>query len=338
MAAADEGPSLKRRRVPGDVGAGRSALQGLLLAFAESEEFGIVTAVADAAQAERELRAAQTLLRLAATRARLARLVREWDSIIFARESVPLRFVHARSSGSLDGTLEWASWSEFDELRLERCEDRVLRTQMELERELVTRLAGKKALQQPWLGRLPWLDEATSNCEDEFGVRGADDTRSYVAEEQRELLSRVVEEQYRRCAPLEFVRLEDRYFPQRGARGLAPGNPGDIIDVTIQLRVARDAVFPAVPLALERTLGEGAFCARVASGLRYAAAVAFTGRFPRTAGDDSPGMQGNDICDLICRFIPKPEEAVSTLSALASARRRRAALFSEEAVRIAIQK
>lgn len=328
---------LKRRRARGASAAGPACVgvgTGLLRGLAACDPYGVTNVAEEALRAAKELEAAHAELRSATRRARLHRLCRDWDAALSSHSDFELSLRSTgtnRTGETYDGRFDWAGWTARDEARYAAEEDVARRQPMELQREVVTRLAGELALQQPWLGRLPWLEEAVGassanhlrTCGDEEGCRHG---CPFVAEarEQARLFAEVVAGYYRsrRC----FHNIATEVI-----------DTGRCLAVELQVRVRCEAFQAFLPGMLDDALGErNSFHARVAAGLRGAAAVAFRGqlavggRLVSLCGGHGSGQ----LSSLICSFVARPQDAVRGVRDLTQRRQLEASALRTRAQRL----
>lgn len=320
-AAVEREPELKRPRLC----SGGALLRGL----ANCDPFGVVAAVEDAKRAEHELERARAELRDAVTKGKLLKLCSDWDEALATQDDYELGLRSTcmpLDADAFDAHFDWAGWSARDEVRLSSECDAVKKAEMVLQREVVTRLAGEISLRQEWLGPLQWMDEARCCWEGDRTMGGGLGARmvdvSLVAERQRHLFAEVIWDYYRH-RQIHIISTE--VIDRRGR-----------LEVFMHLRVHRSAFQAFVPRLLRNSFGDSeCFYARVASGLRPAAVVAFSGHFV-CVGDRPSATSSKELAALICSFVPTPEDAVQTIRALATERRRQSAIIRGEAMRISI--
>lgn len=307
---------------------------GLLRGLAACDPYGVAGVAGDALRAAKELEVAREELRRATRRARLWRLCRDWDEALATHSDfeLSLRSTGAsRSSDIYDGRFDWAGWTARDEARFAAEADPVRRRPMELQREVVTRLAGEIALQQSWLERLPWLEEAVGasmenyvqTCGDEEGCRQGCPFAA-EAREQARLFAEVVASYYRgrRCFHSVSTEVIDT---------------GRCLAVELQLRVRREAFQAFLPGMLDDSLGErNSFHARVAAGLRGAAAVAFRGQLCAGGCPISAwgGVGSVQLSMHICSFLPRPQDALRCVRSLTEERLWQASALRNRAARL----
>lgn len=294
---------------------------GILQGLAGCDPFGALSAGEEALHAAEELRAARRELAVAHCKARLTQLLGEWDKVLASYSAMDLwirstcmHLGHDRDS--VIGQFDLAGWSVRDQAQLETESNPKKRRNLQLQREVVTRLAGKMSLQQPWLGSLEWLDDAVRSWD--FDRSGQKVEKEVVAEEVKKLFTEVVHAFYHKDGRFQVL-------------GIEVIDCSQIMTVFMELRVHKSAFQPFLPGILDEALEENdGFHSRVAAGLRPAAAVAFRGQFLRCE-HGLGSTSSRDLCALICSFLPSPKDAVQAVRDLAAGRRERAASMREAA-------